>query len=186
MRTWKWLSPSVHATAFALAVTASSSASPQAPPDPKTTTPAIADEHWEERKARAREDVEYCGVYLAAKQAENRAAELRVAVSVTYKAEMDRQKDKGYASPLQMKLGEISLAESQSQLATRRVELKDAEIRLARARRRLLAVERSGASVDPEPQDAADALRRLEIKYERLRTEFEEVKRTVDSQKTRP
>jgi hypothetical protein len=167
----------IAAIAFFIAVTLT--AAPPAPPAVKrVTTPAeVGDDPWEERKARAREDVEYLEAYHRAKQAESRAAELRVAFSDTHKADMERQKQKGYTSTFEVKQGEIRLAESRSQLELRRVELKDVEIRLARSRRRLKAIERSGAVDVPESLLSEDRFRELEIKYELLRSEFEQVKR---------
>ncbi len=167
--------------ALALSITVTLTAAPPAPPEVKevTTLAEVGDNHWEERKAQAREDVEYLEAYHRAKQAESRVAELRVASSVTHKADMDRQKQKGYTSTFDVRQGEIRLAESQAQLAMRRVELKDAEIRLARSRRRLKALERSGAVDGPEPLPSEDRFRELEFKYERLRSELEQVRREV-------
>jgi hypothetical protein len=169
----------IAAIAFFIAV--SLSAAPPTPTEVEgVTTPAeVGDDPAEEGKAQAREDVAYLEAYHRAKQAECRAAELRVAASLTYKADMDRQKKKGFTSTFQVRQGEIGLADSRSQLETRRVELKEAEILLARSRRRLAAIERSGAPDGPEPPLIEDRLRGLEIKYERLRSELERLERAV-------
>jgi hypothetical protein len=169
----------IAAIAFFIAVTLT--AAPPTPTEVKgVTTPAeVGDDPAEERKAQAREDIAYLQAYHRAKQAECRAAELRVAASLTYKADMDRLKKKGLTSTSQVRQGEIGLADGQAQLETRRVELKEAEILLARSRRRLEAIERSGAVDGPEPPLSEDRLRELEIKYERLRSELEQVKRAV-------
>ncbi|WP_074316885.1 hypothetical protein [Singulisphaera sp. GP187] len=167
---------------------------PPADKPPATTAPAPAtppvaeseDDPWEERKTRAREDVEYLQAFHKAKLAECREAELRNTFALALKTEMDRQKQKGFASTYTMQQAAMSIAENQSQLEMRRVELKDVEIRLSRALRRLKAVERSASAYDTEVVQSDDRLRELEIKYERLRREFELAKRTVDLQKTRP
>ena len=159
-----------------------------APPiTPQTTqaaTPAEVDvKRWEDRKARVREEVDYNEAYHRAKQAEARTAELRIAASASYKADLDRQKQKGYTSTFVVKQADIGLAECQSQYEMRLVELKDAEIRLARSRRRLKAIEHSDVPETPEPQlIIEDRFRDLEIKYEILRSEFDQVKRLVMKQ----
>jgi len=167
--------------AIALLIAVSLTAAPPAPDQVKgVTTPAGGgDDPADESLAQAREDVEYLQAYHRAKQAECRAAELRIAASLTYKADMDRLKKKGFTSTFQVRQGEIGLADSQAQLETRRVELKEAEILLARSRRRLEAIERPGAVGGPQPPLSEDRLRELEIKYERLRSELEQVRRAV-------
>jgi hypothetical protein len=140
----------------------------------------VGDDIWEERKARAREDIEYLEAYYRAKQAESRAAELHVASSVAYKTDIERQKQKGYTSTFVVKQGDINLADCEAQFELRRVELKDAEIRLARSRRRLKAIERSRTVDGSEPLlSSEDRFRELEVKYELLRSEFDQVKRRV-------
>ena len=47
----------------------------------------------------------------------------------------------GILTPFQMRQAEIIMAEGQSQLEMKRVDLKNVEIRLARSRRRLKAVQ---------------------------------------------
>lgn len=163
--------------ATALLVTVTMTAAPPAPLQvERATTPAeVGDDHWEERKARAREDVEYLETFYRARQAESRAAELRVASKAANKADMDRQKEKGYTSTVSVSLAVIQLAESESAFELRRVELKDAEIRLARSRRRLKSLERSSAVDDPEPGLVSeDRIRELETKFELLRSEFDQ------------
>lgn len=145
-----------------------------------TPAAAVVDDRWEERKARAREDVEYFESYYKARQTECRAAELRIAFTAAYKADVDRQKDKGYVSTSAVKQADIGLAESQSQLELRLVELKNAEIRLARARRRLRTIERSNEADDPEPPTSIeDRCRELEIKFDLLRSELNQLKLKV-------
>src|SRR4051812_29517202 len=78
------------------------------------------DDPWEERKMQAREDVEYLGTLLKAKQAELREAELRNSAALAHKVDIDRQKQKGYASGFVINQSELSIAENQSQLETRR------------------------------------------------------------------
>jgi|GEM_PF-4364228 len=167
---------------------ASNSTPASAPASTSTSTPAPAtvpdplDDPWEERKTVARENVEYLEALHKAKQAECREAELRNTFALDLKTDIDRQKRKGIASTYTVQQTEITIAENQSQLEMRRVELKDIEIRLARARRRLKAVERSGSAMESEAEEthAEDRVRALEIKNERLQREIETVRRLVD------
>lgn len=162
-------------------MTASEPKARQAQPDPAST--GGSDDRWEERKARAREDVEYLEALLKAKQAACRLAEVKVTTATTYKAEIDRQKQKGVASTFDTKQREIGLAECQADFELRRVELKDVEIRLARTRRRLKAIERSGAAVDQDPTFLnEDRFRDLEIKYELLKSDFDQLHRSSKRQ----
>lgn len=154
------------------------SAEKKQPPAP-APAPEPQDDPWEERKARAREDVEYLEALHKAKLAECREAELRSAYVLALKTDIDRQKQKGYIATSMVRQSEVGIAENQAQLEMRRVELKDVEIRLARSRRRLKAIERSGAANEPETFQAEDRLHELEIKYERLRREFELAERTI-------
>lgn len=153
---------------------------------PAVPVAGAEDDPWEERKLRGREDVEYLEALRKAKLAECREAELRQAAALALKVDIDRQKQKGYASAFVIHQTELSMAENQSQLEMRRVELKEIDIRLARARRRLKAVERSPSAYEAESPAAEDRLHELELKYERLRREFELSRRVIDLQKTRP
>ena len=127
------------------------------------------------------EDVEFLEAFLKAKQAECREAELRATHETARKAEGDRQHQKGYTSTLFKSQGGLNLAETLTQLELRRAELKDAEIRLARARRRLKAVERSGAVEEVQGSQAEDRIRELELKFERLRDLMDRAKRADDA-----
>lgn len=202
MKRWlpRYASTPVIATGLTLALAPSSAQS--APPLPPqggatpaekkpatapapTSTPAVAsepeDDPWEERKIRAREDVEYLEASYKAALAEYREAEQRSALAQGLKTDLDRQKQKGYISTFMLRQAEMGITENQSQVEMRRVDLKDAEIRLARARRRLKAVERSGAVPEPESFQAEDRFRDLEIKYERLRRKAELSERKVET-----
>ncbi|WP_435008815.1 hypothetical protein P12x_000064 [Tundrisphaera lichenicola] len=156
-----------------------------APVAPKpSATPAPADEvlndPWEERKERAREDVEFLESRRTAKLAEIHEAEVRVAINEAWKVDHERQKKKGILSPFQIRQATLILAEGESQLAMKRVDLKDVEIRLARARRKVKAIEQSPGYEAVDDQ-AEDRFRDLEIKYDRLRSEFDRIKRYVDN-----
>jgi len=167
----------VAAIAIFIFITVTLTAAPPAPlqVERATTPPEVGDDEWEERKARAREDVEYLETFYRARQAESRAAELRVASKAANKADMDRQKEKGYTSAVSVNLAVIQLAESESAFELRRVELKDAEIRLARSRRRLKTIERSNSVDGPEQVLVSeDRLRQLEIKHELLQSAFDQ------------
>jgi chromosome segregation ATPase len=186
----KLISASIRPAMIVLSMVASASAQTAPPLRPAATAAEkpsavpqqeaeISDDPWEERKARAREDVEYLEIFQGAKQAEFREAELRFSIASAWKVDMDRQNQKGYTSTFTKNQGDLSLAEALTQREMRRSEVKDVEIRLARARRRLKAVERSGASPEPEISQSDDRLRELERKYERLRADYESTKREV-------
>jgi hypothetical protein len=180
--TTRRVSGAVVIAAIALFITVTLTAAPPAPLQGVRVSPPaeVDDDQWEERKARAREDVEYFEVYYKAKQAESRAAELRVASTASYKADIDRQRQKGYTSTYAVNQAEIQLAEDESALNMRQVELKFADVRLARSRRRLKSIERSSAVDGPEPVLVSeDRLRELETRYELLRSELDQVKRLM-------
>lgn len=194
----RWSPPPVLAAwvVFLSSASLPTAAVSQTAPAPRQATPAVekpavppvlGDEAeidpWEERKIRAREDVEFLEVFLRAKQAECREAELRATHEAARKAEGDRQHQKGYTSALFKSQGGLNLAETLTQFELRRAELKDAEIRLARARRRLRAVERSGSAVEDQGSLAEDRIRELELKFERLRDLMDRAKRTDDAAK---
>ncbi|WP_435017874.1 hypothetical protein TA3x_005495 [Tundrisphaera sp. TA3] len=163
-------------------------AAPQPPaPAPAPVEPAddVTDDPWEERKIRAREDVAYLEALQKAKQAECRESELRVATFTRWQADLARQKQKGLTTPFQLNITDVNLAEYQSEMEMRRVEQKDIEIRLARARRKLRAVERSGAVPEAESVPNDDRIRELEIKVERLRKEMERASRFTETSRHR-
>lgn len=142
------------------------------------------DDPWEERKARAREDVEYLEAYLRAKQAECREAEQRVTTFTTWRVDQERLKQKGIVSPFQSNIAGLNMSEYQSELEMRRVEVKDVEIRLNRARRRLKQVERSGTVPPTDPASSNDdRIRELEQKVERLRKELERSSRYSETKR---
>jgi hypothetical protein len=176
------------ATAGAQSPPAPAQAPAPAAPKAAEAPAADPDDPWEERKLRAREDVAYLEALLKAKQAEYHEAEIRYQASSAHKVDIDRQKQKGYASAFVVNQSALSIAEHQSQLEMRRVEQKDAEIRLARARRRLRAVERSPSAYDPETLQAQteDRFRDLELRFESLRRDFERAQQVINLNRNRP
>lgn len=103
----------------------------QQPPAPSVTA---------EDRLEAREDVELLEAYVKAKQAQVRHAELRVKLLQTYRDDARAKRAKGYLLATAVAEREMQLAEGETELAFRAAELKDFQVRLERARRRLAAL----------------------------------------------
>src|SRR5437763_1603302 len=92
----------VIATAAARSAPPAEKGAPPAGKRPAAPVPApaaeVPDDHWEERKMQAREDVEYLEALRKAEETECREAELRNKHALALKSDIDRQKQKGYAS----------------------------------------------------------------------------------------
>ena len=95
--------------------------------------PPIADDE----RLEAVEDIALLEAYVKAKEAQVRQGDQRVKILKTYRDDSKTRQAKGYANALQVADRELQLLEGETDRAFRAAELKDFEVRLARARRRL-------------------------------------------------
>jgi|GEM_PF-6261487 len=165
---------------------------PEPEPDPDEASLPSTDNPRAELKLRAREDVEFFEIYRRAKLVEFNEAELRMRIALATKADVEAQRQKKYTSRFAMHQSEMSIAETQSQLEMRRVELKEVEIQLARAKRRVKSLDQPPSAVISNLEQTAasdlleERLRGVRLKHDQLRRDFEIVKRVVEPMRSRP
>jgi len=131
----------------------------------------------DEWSIRAREDVASLNAYLKAKKYQLRGAEFRLQVTRAHLTDLDRQLKKGVASTYVRMMGELSVVEAEADRETRSAELKDVEIRLERATRRVARIDRGGvpgaAGTEIDARSSEERLANLERETDRLRNEMD-------------
>lgn len=91
----------------------------------------------QEERQEAVEDVELLESYVKAKQAQVKQADQRVKLLQIYRDDAKTKHTKGYVLSTVVTEREVQLAEGETERAFRAAELKDFQVRLARAQRRL-------------------------------------------------
>lgn len=162
---------------------------PEAPRVPRGTDAAAAPPargdtsgpEREEERARALEEIACLEAALKAKAVQVRAAGLRVELNQMRLADLDRQHKKGLVSPVVRLQGQIFLAEAEAERETRLAELKDAESRRDRARRRLALIDRGAeaAAVRTPDRLREERVAQLEREVDRLRVEMDDARREL-------
>jgi hypothetical protein len=129
----------------------------------------------DEGSVRAREDVASLVAYLKAKKYQLREAEFRLKVTRAHLADLDRQHKRSAASTYVRMVGELSVVEAEADRETRAAEVKDMEMRLDRATRRVARIDRGDVpgSLGLDDSTSGERLSILEREADRLRYEMD-------------
>jgi hypothetical protein len=101
---------------------------------------------YDEEVARTREDLESIQLWLNAKQAQLKAAELSSQVEHKLQGEYDRLLKKGMTSTIRREIADLEFLESDSQRALIHAEIGDLQARYNRTKRYLARLEQYGTS----------------------------------------
>jgi chromosome segregation ATPase len=119
-----------------------------APPraEEKTGPSSSHGPEYDEEVARTREDLESIQLWLNAKQAQLKAAELSSQVEHKLQGEYDRLLKKGMTSTIRREIADLEFLESDSQRALIHAEIGDLQARYNRTKRYLARLEQYGTS----------------------------------------
>jgi hypothetical protein len=170
----------VLSTALAAAAAGSPGLAAQTPssqPAPPRTEekPAAASAmgpEYDEEVARTREDLENLQLWLNAKKAQLKAAELSSQIETKIQGDYGRLVEKKVFPPIRREIAGLELLESEAQQALIRAEIGDLQVKYNRTRRYLARLEQYGTSAMKSPDDRA-----LEI--EELRTRLKSAEQTI-------
>jgi hypothetical protein len=126
-----------------------------------------------ERRARledVRDEVELLEAQLAVKQAEVEAAKVVLEAAIVRLSRSKELRRSSAVSEEQLALALYDQQTARAQFAIRKAELREPEVRLKQARRRLKALETAARPADL-PRGTEGRLRKLEKKLDAIRTE---------------
>jgi hypothetical protein len=140
---------------------------PSAKADEKPATAASLGPDFEEEVARTREELENTRVWVNAKRAQLKAAEMSSQLEHKFQGEYDRLLKKGMTSSLRREVADLEFLESEAQRALIQAEIGDLELKYNRTKRYLARLERFGTSAMKSPEDHALELTELQtrLKY---------------------
>jgi hypothetical protein len=145
--------------------------------DEKPATAASLGPDFEEEVARTREELENTQIWLNAKRAQLKAAEMSSQIEHKFQGEYDRLMKKGMTSPLRREVADLEFLESEAQRALIQAEIGDLELKYNRTRRYLARLEKFGTAAMKSPEDHTLELTELQtrLKYaERLIVKLQE------------
>jgi hypothetical protein len=145
--------------------------------DEKTEATASLGTEYEEEVARTREELENTRVWLNAKRAQLKAAEMSSQIEHKFQGEYDRLLKKGMTSSLRREVADLEFLESEAQRALIQAEISDLELKFNRTRRYLARLEKLGTAAIKAPEDHALELTEVQtrLKYaERLIVKLQE------------
>jgi hypothetical protein len=130
------------------------------------STPTTASAESEEELAQIHEDLQTQELWIKAKEAQLKAAEVTAEVERSVQSEMERLNQKGVVSNLRQKGAAMLCLEADSGCAMARAELADLEVHYRRTKRRLERFEKHGPAAATTPENGALALTEI---FTRLR-----------------
>ena len=150
-----------------------------APPkaEEKTGATSSLGSDYDEEVARTREDLENIQLWMNAKRAQLKAAEMSSQLEHKFQGEYDRLLKKGMTSPLRREVADLEFLESDSQRALILAEIGDLQARYNRTKRYLARLEQNGTSAMKAPEERTLELTEVQtrLKYaERIISKLQE------------
>jgi hypothetical protein len=142
-------------------------------PKPDPAPPPTAEEkpssspqgpEYDEEVARVREDLENLQLWLAAKRAQLKAAELSSQIEQQIKGDYDRLAEKKVTHPIRREIAGLELLESEAQQALIRAEIGDLQAKYHRTRRYLTRLEQYGTAAMKAPDDRSLEIAELQTR----------------------
>jgi hypothetical protein len=145
---------------------------PKAEPTPakaeeRPAAPGSLGPEYDEEVARVREDLETIQLWLSAKKAQLKAAELSSQIEHKIQGDYDRLVEKKVTPPIRREIAGLEFAETQAQRALIEAEIGDLQVKYNRTRRYLARLEQYGTSAIKTPDDRTLELIELQtrLKY---------------------
>jgi hypothetical protein len=145
--------------------------------EPKPAPAGSLGPEFEEEVARAREELENLQLWLGAKRAQLKAAELSSQIEHKLQGVYEGLLKKKLTQPIRREIADLEFLESESQRALIQAEIGDLQLKYNRTRRYLARLEQYGTSAMKSPDDHALELTELQtrLKYaERLISKLQE------------